>query len=77
MNVEDIRKATPDEILEKTGYKCGGVPALGYEAKYLINPKVMEIDYVYTGGSSEYSLLKIFTKDIQKLNKGQIIRIRK
>lgn len=77
LNIEDIRIATPNEILIKTGYQCGGVPAFGYEAEYLIDQKVMEIDSVYTGGGSEFSLLEVSTKDMLKLNNGQIVRIRK
>lgn len=74
---DEIRTATPEEILEKTGYQCGGIPAFGYEAIFLIDPKVMEMEKTYTGGGSAYSLLEIKTQDMQKLNNGQIIRIRK
>ena len=27
---DGLRLATPDEILEKTGYPCGGTPTFGY-----------------------------------------------
>lgn len=33
--------ATPGEILEKTGYPCGGTPSFGYQAMFLVDPKVM------------------------------------
>lgn len=77
LEVDEIRTASPDEILIKTGYQCGGVPAFGYDAIFLIDPRVMEMEKIYTGGGSTYSLLEITTKDMLKLNKGQIIRIRK
>ena len=77
LNIEIPRLATPEEILEKAGYICGGVPSFGYEAIFLIDPKVMESEFVYTGGGSPYSLTKISTKVLQQINKGQIVRVRK
>jgi len=77
LNIEPPRLATPEEIIDKTGYICGGVPGFGYEATFLIDPKVMETEFVYTGGGSPYSLTKISTKTMQQINNGQIIRVRK
>lgn len=77
LKIERPRTATPDEILEKTGYPCGGTPSFGYHARFLIDPKVMEMDTVYSGGGSENSLVKISTKELQKSNQGEIIRVRR
>ncbi len=77
LNIEPPRIATPEEIQEKTGYLCGGVPAFGFEAAFLIDPKVLEKETVYTGGGSPNSLLKIPTRLIHKINNGMIVRIRK
>lgn len=77
LNIKIPRLATPEEILEKTGYLCGGVPSFGYEAIFLIDPKVMESEFVYSGGGSPYSLTKISTKVLHQINKGQIVRVRK
>jgi Cys-tRNA(Pro)/Cys-tRNA(Cys) deacylase len=73
---EGLRLATPDEILEKAGYPCGGTPSFGYEAVFLIDPKVMEREAVYTGGGSETSLVKIRTEELVRANRGTIVRIR-
>ena len=77
LNIETLRIATPNEILQKTGYPCGGTPSFGYNAKFLIDPKVMEKEFIYTGGGSENSLVKISTKELQKANNGDIVRVRK
>jgi Cys-tRNA(Pro)/Cys-tRNA(Cys) deacylase len=77
LNIERPRIATPEEILQKTGYPCGGTPSFGYNAKFLIDPRVMEKDVVYSGGGSENSLVKISTKELQKANKGYVVRVRK
>ena len=77
LNAERPRTATPGEILEKTEYPCGGVPSFGYEAIFLVDPKVMEKDIVYSSGGSEKSLIRISPAELQKTNNGLIVRIRK
>lgn len=77
LNIEPPKTATPEEILEKTGYPCGGVPSFGYSAQFLIDPKVMEMDCIYTGGGSPHSLVKISSTALQNANNGQILKIRK
>jgi Cys-tRNA(Pro)/Cys-tRNA(Cys) deacylase len=49
LNIERPRPATLEEILEKTGYPCGGVPPFGYPAIFLIDSRVLERDSVFTG----------------------------
>ena len=77
LNIERPRIANPDEILKKTGYPCGGTPSFGYEARFLIDPKVMEKEIVYSGGGSQNSLVKISTKELQRANNGSVVRVRK
>jgi Cys-tRNA(Pro)/Cys-tRNA(Cys) deacylase len=73
---DGLRMATPAEILEKTGYPCGGTPSFGYQAMFLVDPKVMEREIVFTGGGSETSLVKISTEELVRANQGTILRIR-
>lgn len=73
---EGLRLATPAEILAKTGYPCGGTPSFGYEAMFLVDPKVMERELVFTGGGSETSLVKINTEELVRANQGTVLRIR-
>jgi Cys-tRNA(Pro)/Cys-tRNA(Cys) deacylase len=77
LGIAPPRIATPEEVMAKSGYPSGGVPSFGYKGQFLIDPKVMEKDFVYTGGGSPNSLIKISTKELQKVNKGLIVRIRK
>lgn len=77
LNIERPRIATPEEILEKTGYPCGGVPSFGYSAIFLIDEKVMKKEIVYSSGGSECSLIKISPKELARVNKGRVLRIRK
>ncbi|MBI2102400.1 YbaK/EbsC family protein [Candidatus Woesearchaeota archaeon] len=89
LNSEKIRIAEPEDILQRTGYPCGGIilqrtgypcggiPSFGYTAIFLIDPQVMEKKVVYSGGGSENSLIKIATEELQRANNGKIVRIRK
>lgn len=72
-----IRVATPEEVLERTGYLAGGVPPFGYSATFLIDPTVMEKEIVYAEGGTPNAIIRTSTKDIQRINKGAIARARK
>lgn len=77
LGIETPRVATPDEILNKTGYLCGGVPSFGFKATYIIDSKVMDKEVIYTGGGSENAMARITTKELQKANNGMVVRVRR
>lgn len=74
---ERPRTAAPDEILQKTGYPCGGTPSFGYPAVFLVDERVLERNLVYTGGGSTQALVRIGVADLLKANGGRVCRIRK
>jgi prolyl-tRNA editing enzyme YbaK/EbsC (Cys-tRNA(Pro) deacylase) len=71
------RLATPEEILGKTGYPCGGTPSFGYPAVFLVDPRVVETELVITGGGSERALVRVKTQDLVRANQGRVVRVRK
>ncbi len=75
--VDTVRIAAPDEILERTGYPVGGTPSFGYPATFLVDPRVMEKDTVYSGGGSDHCLVKIAPRDLLSANGGVVVRIRR
>ena len=77
LSIERLRLASPDEILEMTGYLFGGTPSFGFDAIFLIDNKVMKEEMVYSGGGSDKSLVKISPEEILKLNNGNVVRVRK
>jgi prolyl-tRNA editing enzyme YbaK/EbsC (Cys-tRNA(Pro) deacylase) len=77
LGAKKVKIAAPEEMLEKTGYPCGGTPSFGYPARFLIDDRVMEIEVVYSGGGSEYSLTRMRPADLVRANGGEVIRIRK
>ncbi len=71
------RQATPGEILDKTGYPCGGTPSFGYDAIFIVDPRVLDESIVYTGGGSEQSLVKISSQALVDACAGRLLSIRK
>jgi Cys-tRNA(Pro)/Cys-tRNA(Cys) deacylase len=74
--IEDLKMATSEQVLEKTGYPAGGVPSFGFPAKFLIDKKVLEKEFVYTGGGSEFSLVKVTPPILRAANAGRMADIR-
>lgn len=77
LGIERPRTATPEEILEKTGYQAGGVPSFGYKAIFIIDEKVMEKEQVYTSGGTQNSLIRIKPAEMKRANKAIVAKIRK
>jgi len=77
LNIDSLRTATPDEILVHTGYPCGGTPSFGFDAKFIIDPKVLEQKTIYTGGGSERSLVKISPESLKQANSAVVARVHK
>jgi prolyl-tRNA editing enzyme YbaK/EbsC (Cys-tRNA(Pro) deacylase) len=77
LNIPKPRLANEMEILEHTGFPAGGVPSFGISALFLIDPKVAECDYIYTGGGSPHSLIKINIQEMISENNGTVVRVRK
>ncbi|OEH94075.1 aminoacyl-tRNA deacylase [Bacillus solimangrovi] len=71
------RLAKEMEVLQYTGYPAGGVPSFGFEAIFLVDTYVMDMNEVYTGGGSPNSLVKVKVEDLVKMNGGKTIRVRK
>lgn len=77
LGIPRVDVMTPKDMLEKTGYPCGGTPSFGFSATFLVDPKVMEKTRVYTGGGSETSLVRASPTVLLAANDGTVVRIRK
>ena len=77
LGIERPNTATPEQILKRTGFPCGGTPSFGFDAIFLIDEKLRDRDIVYTGGGSENSLTKITIPELCKANHGKFTRVRK
>ncbi len=77
LGAKRVKSMTMDEILERTTYPCGGVPSFGYEARFIVDEQVLQKKVIYTGGGSEFSLIKIDPKLLIKVNSAIVSDIRK
>lgn len=76
LNIKRPRIANPSEMLEKSGYPVGGTPAFGYDAVFLMDPKLMEKKQVYSGGGSDQALTLMSPQEMRRANNAKIARIR-
>lgn len=75
---ERPRIATEGEIEHLTGQKAGGnSPLNASNALILIDPKVLELDWVLTGGGDDRHLIKISIEELKKVTTYTAVRIRK
>ena len=77
LGIPKPRIARPDEILELTGYPVGGTPAFGYHATFLMDPRVLEKEKVYSGGGSGNALTYMSTEEMKRVNGATVARVRK
>ena len=68
LELDDVEMLNPNETYKRTGYPVGGMPCFGYDATLIIDPKVLEKEYVYTGGGSIFSIFKISSDELKRLN---------
>ncbi len=76
LGIERPRIANPGEMLEKSGYPAGGTPAFGYDAVFLMDPKVLEKEKVYSGGGSEQALTLMSPQEMRRANDANVVRVR-
>lgn len=75
LKVKNLEFANPLEVLKMTGYPAGGVPPIGFPAKWFVDEKVLKKRYVLGGGGADTALLKIVPKELLRLNKPKVISI--
>src|SRR5258708_24615722 len=69
--VSDLRVATEDELKE-LGLTPGIIPPLGIDAKFYMDEKIFENDFIYSGTGDKLFAIKLNPKDLKKINKPVI-----
>ena len=72
----EVRLATPEEVKEVTGFEVGGVSPVGIGIKTIVDPRVLENEFVIGGGGRIDKLCKLSPKKIVEYQKAEIIEIR-
>jgi prolyl-tRNA editing enzyme YbaK/EbsC (Cys-tRNA(Pro) deacylase) len=68
--------ASPQVMLEKTGYPAGGTPPFGFDATFVMDERVFEAPVVYGGGGSDRALIRITPQEMQRANGARVARVR-
>ena len=73
-----VKLATPEQVLEITGYPAGAVPPFGHKTALptLLDPRVLENDEVYAGGGAENALVRLKSGDILLITTAEIVDLR-
>ncbi len=73
-----VKLATPEQVLETTGYPAGAVPPFGHKTPLptLLDPRVLEYDEVYAGGGADNALVRLKSGDILHFTTAEIVDLR-
>ena len=69
-----VRRASPVEVRNFTGYDVGAVPPVGHKTRMrtFIDEKVMKCEKVIGGGGQINMLLEISPVEIRRLTNGEV-----
>ncbi|MEM2909521.1 MAG: YbaK/EbsC family protein [Nitrososphaerota archaeon] len=75
----NLKLASPENVLEETGYVVGGVPPFGHKKrmKTFLDRSVERFSEVYTSGGSPDTLLKISVNELRRLTAAEIVDVSK
>ena len=65
--IKDSRLASPEEVLQYTGYQVGGVPPLIEGLSVIIDEPILNESTIYGGGGTAKSLLELQVEDLKKI----------
>ncbi|MGD2155303.1 MAG: EthD family reductase [Anaerolineales bacterium] len=70
-----VSLASPEKVLEMTGYPVGTVPPFGLHQslRALMDPRVLEHEQVYAGGGSKRTLVRTSPEDILRAAQAEIM----
>jgi len=71
------RIASREEMLGLTGFPVGGTPGFGFDAVFLVDPRILEKEVVYLGGGSDMALVRMGTSELVRANGGRVVRVRR
>ena len=71
-----VRFATPEEVKQITGFEVGAVPPVGAEVKTIVDPKVLENEFVIGGGGRIDRLSKLNPEKIVEYQKAIIVDVK-
>jgi len=70
-----VKLASPDIVLETTGYPVGAVPPFGHPEpiRTLLDPRILEHTEVFGGGGAHNALLRLSPEVVREITQAQVI----
>ena len=75
LDVNDVRLASYDEVLQTSGYPAGGVPPFNEIKRVIADPKILSHETIIVGGGDVDKLLEVRTKDVIEISNAQVVDI--
>ncbi len=74
INVQRIKLANPDQVLEITGYGKGTVPPIGLKTRMatFMDPAVRAYETIYAGGGGIDALLKLTSAELLRISEAEL-----
>ena len=71
-----VRLATPEEVREITGFEVGAVSPIGIKIRTIIDPRVLENEYVIGGGGRINRLCRLDPRKIIEYQKAVVLDVK-
>ena len=74
---EPIEKATPDFVLEKTGFVIGGVPPIGHSQPLtiFIDKDLQNYESLWTAAGNPHAVFKLTPQELLEITQGKVVSI--
>lgn len=74
---EPIEKASPDFVLEKTGFVIGGVPPIGHShaITIFIDQDLQKYESLWTAAGNPHTVFKLSPQELIKITQGMVISV--
>ncbi len=75
---EPLEKATPDFVMEKTGFVIGGVPPVGHlqAMRIFIDTDLMKCEQIWAAAGNPYAVFKLTPKELLTITKGEVVIVK-
>lgn len=75
LHASDVVLASPEEVLEKTGYNIGDVPPISIDLPTIIDTRIESMEKLYAGGGKANSNLLIVVSELINTTNARITDI--
>lgn len=75
---QPVRKASPDEVREATGFAIGGVPPLGHlqRLRTFIDRDLLQYDEIWAAAGTPRALFRTTPAQLQEMTQGEVTDVK-